>query len=631
VDPKQSIWQKYYRVQNWGYPYFSVNDQGHVEVQLKKGKIKGDLYQLVHSLVQRGIEPPILIRLNGVIRDRIQEIQSVFQSAIQEFHYRNTYRIAYPIKVNPQRHIVELIQKEGSSYLLGLEVGSKPELLAVLTLEENLDALLLCNGYKDAEYIELALLANKLGRRTVVIIEQVYEVKLVLEKAKDFDFEIELGFRFRPTHKGTGHWHTSGGEFTKFGLDTYEMMICIEQLKAANQLHRLKLFHIHIGSQITSIESIKKALNEAAWMYTELAKICPTLCFFDAGGGLAVDYDGSNTIADSSMNYSLEEYARDVVSAIGEACQKAGIEDPVIITESGRAIVAHHAILITEVIDIASTVEPIGQIDPPHQDHELSLSLYSLYQQVKPENCLECLHDALELKETILENFIHGQLSLIDRAYCERVYQYVVAKICQEAKKLDEIHEEIENLNQQRLDMYFCNFSVFQSLPDSWAIQQLFPVMPIHHLHDQPTRQAIIADLSCDSDGKIDHFIGHRGSIHSYLYLHDTPLVSPYYIGIFLVGAYQEILGGMHNLFGDTNAVHVELNDEGIWDIKHVVEGDSIEEVLHYAEYHPSDLLEQLRTLIERSLKAGRLSNTESAYLQKRVKQFLESYTYLIV
>lgn len=619
-----------YRIKNWGDRYFHINHQAHIGVKANGDRIEGDLFQLVQSLVQRGIEPPILIRFNGMIRDRIHCLQSAFNAAIHEFNYHNAYRITYPIKVNPQRHVVELIQKEGSPYLLGLEVGSKPELLAVLTLEENPNALLLCNGYKDAEYIELALLANKLGRRTMVIIEQVYEVKLVIEIAKHLGIEAEIGFRFRPSYKGTGRWKTSGGEFAKFGLDTPEMMSCLAQLKQADVLKWLKLFHFHIGSQITSIESIKKALQEAACMYAALAEICPSLSFFDAGGGLGVDYDGSKTTSDSSVNYSIEEYARDVVSAIGEACQKAQVQDPIIITESGRALVAHHAVLIIEVIDVASIGNSEETIEAPTSQHDIPLSLYHLYQNISLDNCLETLHDTLELKEMMIESFIHGQLSLKERAYCEYAYQHLLAKIQSLSSQLKEIPEELENLNKTRLDMYFCNFSVFQSLPDSWAINQLFPVMPIHRLSEEPNRRAVISDLTCDSDGKIDRFIGPRGIASPYLPLHKTEN-NPYYLGIFLVGAYQEILGGLHNLFGDTNVVHVELTEDGTWEIKQVIEGDTIEEVLHYTQYHPDRLIEDLRGLIERSLKAGRLSNQESAVLQKKFRQALEAYTYLVV
>ncbi|WP_068470933.1 biosynthetic arginine decarboxylase [Candidatus Protochlamydia phocaeensis] len=621
--------QNVYWTHTWGQPYFSINENGHVVVKPHSDGQEGDLFELVKSLVQRGIEAPILIRFDDIIRDRIRYLQAAFDSAIEEFNYQNSYRIAYPIKVNPQCHVVELIEQAGRPNHLGLEVGSKPELISVLTFNNNLEALLLCNGYKDAEYIELALLARKLGRRSIIIIEQPYELPLVLDIAKRLNVEAELGFRMKLSTKGSGRWKTSGGDLAKFGLNTHEIVLCLEQLQQAQKTSWLKLLHFHIGSQITSIESIKKALNEAARMYTELAQVCPSLSFFDAGGGLGVDYDGSKTTSDSSMNYSVEEYARDVVSAIGEACQKAELPHPTIITESGRALVAHHAVLITEVIDVAPMLNPHESIPTPPTDHEILANLYQLYHNLSPEGCQEALHDANELKEAMLESFMHGNVNLMERAYAEKIYRHLIAKIHFLAKELPYVPEDIENLDQILFDTYFCNFSVFQSLPDSWAIEQLFPIMPIHRLKEEPKRRAILADLSCDSDGKIDRFVSRRGPKH-YIPLHEFKN-EPYYVGIFLTGAYQEILGGLHNLFGDANAVHVGLDSEGQWEVKHVVEGDSIEEVLRYVQYNPEQLIKQLRNLIEKALRAGRLSNEESAKLQKRFKESLESYTYLIV
>jgi arginine decarboxylase len=618
-----------YWINRWGAPYFKINQKGHVSVKPYPQGPEGDLFELVEALVQRGIEAPILIRLDDIIRDRIRFLQAAFDAAIQEFEYQNTYRIAFPIKVNPQCHVVELIEQTGQPQQLGLEVGSKPELLAVMTFSDNLQALLLCNGYKDAEYIELALMARKLGRRSIIIIEQPYELPLVLDVARRLDVEAEIGFRMKLSNKGAGRWQTSGGDLAKFGLNIHEIVLCLEQLKKSQKTEWLKLLHFHIGSQITSIKAVKKALQEASRMYAELASICPSLCFFDAGGGLGVDYDGTKTTSDSSMNYSVEEYARDVVSAIGEACQKAEIPHPTIITESGRALVAHHAILVTEVIDVAPTVDPILKLDPPPTNHDLLVTISDLYENVTPETCQEALHDAYELKEAILENFMFGNLTLYERSYAEKVYRHLIAKIRLLAKQLPTIPEDIEKLNGLLFDTYFCNFSVFQSLPDSWAIEQIFPVMPLHRLEELPTRRGILADMSCDSDGKIDRFVGRREKQHD-LPLHQFQNL-PYYIGIFLVGAYQEILGGLHNLFGDANAVHVELDEEGQWIIKHVVEGDTIEEVLAYAQYNPQQLLKQLRILIEKALKSGRLSMAESAKLQKRFKESLESYTYLTV
>lgn len=621
---EQSYW-----IQRWGAPYFGINDQGHVSVKPYLQGAEGDLFELVEALIQRGIEAPILIRLDDIIRDRIRYLQAAFDAAIKEFEYENTYRIAFPIKVNPQCHVVELIEHTGHEQQLGLEVGSKPELLAVMTFSDNLQALLLCNGYKDAEYIELALLARKLGRRSIIIIEQPYELQLVLDVAQRLDVEAEIGFRMKLSNKGAGRWQTSGGDLAKFGLNIHEIMLCLEQLQKAQKTDWLKLLHFHIGSQITSIKAVKKALQEASRMYTELAHLCHSLCFFDAGGGLGVDYDGTKTTSESSMNYSVEEYARDIVSAIGDACKNAEIPHPVIITESGRALVAHHAILITEVIDVAPMIEAVPKLDSPPSDHDLLTSIIDLYENVTPETCQEALHDAYEFKEAILENFMYGNLTLQERSYAEKVYRHLLAKIRLLAKQLPQIPEDIEKLNDILFDTYFCNFSVFQSLPDSWAIEQLFPVIPIHRLNEEPTRRGILADMSCDSDGKIDRFVGRR-EMQRDLPLHQFKN-SPYYLGIFLVGAYQEILGGLHNLFGDANAVHVELDEDGQWIIKHVVEGDTIEEVLSYAQYNPQQLLRQLRILIEKALKSGRLSNADSAKLQKKFKESLESYTYLTV
>ncbi|MFA6916247.1 MAG: biosynthetic arginine decarboxylase [Parachlamydiales bacterium] len=619
---------KTYWIDRWGQSYFKINEDGHIAVIPDRQGNGGDLYSLISSLVEQGIEAPILIRFNGIIRDRIESLTQAFRSAIKDFQYRNEHRIAYPIKVNPQRHVVEVVQQSGQKYSMGLEVGSKPELIAILALETSEDALLLCNGYKDAEYISLALMASKLGRQAIIIIEQTYELKLVLKIAENLGVEAELGFRMKLSNKGTGKWKSSGGEHSKFGLFSYEIMDCLEILKAHGKAGWLKLLHFHIGSQITSIESIKKALNEGVRMYTELASKYPTLHILDVGGGLAVDYDGTKSIADSSMNYTLEEYARDVIYTVGQACLTAGIADPLIITESGRAIVSHHSVMIIEVIDVTSTPKSI-ESGPPPSEHEIILNLSEMEKELSLSNCREVFHDIMELRERILEEFVHEKLSLEERAYAERSYRVLLLKIRSLFQQQNDIPEEMEELNQILLENYFCNFSVFQSLPDAWAIGQLFPVMPIHRLKETPSHRAVIADLSCDSDGKISSFIGKREpedciNLHPYQ-------EEPYYLGIFLVGAYQEILGGLHNLFGDTNVVHAELGPDGRWEISRLVEGDSIEEVLHYVQYNPEKLKNQLNLMIEKSLKAGRLSNAESAQVKKEFKQALESYTYLVV
>lgn len=617
-----------YWIRRWSEGYFEVNSSGNVVVKPNRHGLAGDLYELVNSLVEQGIEAPILIRFNGIIRDRIQFLSSAFQSAIQEYGYRNTHRMAFPIKVNPQRHVIEIVQQAGQEYLMGLEVGSKPELIAVLALENNPETLLICNGYKDAEYISLALMATKLGRSTLIIIEQPYELGIILKIAEELGVEVQLGIRMKLANKGTGKWELSGSEHSKFGLFTHEIVACSEQLKVQGKEHWLKLLHFHLGSQITTIESIKKALKEGTRMYTELALEHPSLCYFDVGGGLAVDYDGSKSISYSSMNYTVEEYARDVVSVIGEACLAAGVPDPMIITESGRAIVSHHSVLITEVIDVSSIPNGFEKSTPPSK-HEIIESLMFMLENLTLKNCRETFHNVMELKERILEEFVHNKLNLKERAFADKMCRVLLSKIRIMYRQLHDVPEEIHVLDKLLLETYFCNFSVFQSLPDSWAISQLFPIMPIHRLNEPAENQAVLADLSCDSDGKIDSFIGGKKSI-SYIKLHDYQ-GGPYYIGIFLVGAYQEILGGLHNLFGDTNVVHAELAENGQWDLSRLVEGDTIEEVLHYVQYNTENLMTQLHFLVERSLKAGRLTFAESAKVKKKFKQALESYTYLVV
>lgn len=618
--------QDLYGIERWGEDYFSVNDLGRVEVRPKRTN-GGDLFELTKSLVTQGIEAPILIRFNGIIQDRMARLSQAFKSAIQESNYNGSHRMVFPVKVNPQRHVVEAIQKAGRDYLLGLEVGSKPELIAVLALDSNPDTLLLCNGYKDAEYISLALMAKKLGRHTLIIIEQFYELKLVLDAAEKLGVEADIGFRMKLSSTGSGRWKSSGGEFSKFGLFAHEIVACSEVLHKQDKGHWVKLLHYHLGSQVTTIESIKKVLKESAKMYTELSALHPSMKYFDVGGGLAVDYDGTRSVSDSSMNYTVEEYARDVVYAIGEACTKAHVPHPIVVTESGRALVSHHAVLVTEVIDVTPTsVEDNGS---PPSDHEILQTLAQLNEHLSPKNCRETFHDVKELKDRMLHEFIYGRFTLKERAYGEKLSRRLFVKIRTLYKELGEATEELAELDKILLETYFCNFSVFQSLPDSWAINQLFPVMPIHRLHEAPTHEATLADLTCDSDGKIDCFIG-DDETKNCLKLHEYT-GEPYYLGIFLVGAYQEILGGLHNLFGDTNVVHAELGEDGEWKLSHLVEGDTIEEVLHYVQYNAEKLMIQLYELIEGSLKGGRISLTESAKIKKMFKQSLESYTYLVV
>lgn len=632
---KQQLYQvernkERYWTHGWSEGYFDVNDRGNVIVRPSGEGASIELNALMKTLVSRGIEAPILFRFDGIIKDRIDRLHLAFESAISEFQYKNIYQLAYPIKVNQQRHIVDVIRTSGKKYKLGLEVGSKPELLAMLSVHDTEGTFLLCNGYKDAEYIELGLLARKIGRRSIITIEQSYELDLVLEIAEKHGLEAEIGLRMNPSSKGSGRWAGSSGELAKFGLHIHEIIHCIEKLKRENKEHWLKLMHFHIGSQITSIVPIKKALREATRMYTEIAKLCPSISFFNVGGGLGIDYDGSKTSHDSSVDYSMEEYARDVVYAIGEGCDKENLPHPVIVSESGRALVAHHSILVTEVMDVSSLLESKNGIGPPPTEHPILVEFYELYETVEPKNCHEIFHDVIHLQENTIQEFTQGKMGLVERAYADRIYRHLIYKIRQLSKKLSYVPRDIERLDDKLLDIYFCNFSVFQSLPDAWAIDQIFPVMPIHRLNEKPTRRAQVVDLSCDSDGKIERYVGSK-KIQNFIPLHDFDYSSPYYLGIFLVGAYQEILGGLHNLFGDTNAVHVDLDENGNWEIKHQIEGDTMSQVLSYVQYSTPDLIERLRLSIEKALREGQLTNEESALLTRHYKQALDSYTYLVV
>lgn len=616
-----------YSINRWGLGYFSCNDQGHVIVKPDRQGPGGDIFKLTEKIVEQGIETPVLIRFDGIIKDRMESIYRAFQSAISEFRYRNTYGMAFPVKVNPQRHVVEAIQNIGRHYKLSLEVGSKPELIAVLTLENQPEALLLCNGYKDEEYISLALMARRIGKRTLIIIEQFYEIQLVLTIAEKLGVDAEIGFRMKLSTKGTGRWESSSGDHAKFGLFPYEIVDGLKKLKQAGKSHWLKLLHFHMGSQITTIDSIKNALREASRMYTEIYLLQPSLEIFDVGGGLAVDYAGLKNSSDSSMNYSLEEYARSVVNIMGSACVEASIPDPVLMTESGRALISPHSVLVTEVIDVTAPARVV--VGNETFSHPLLDALKRMIETLNVNNFREIFHGALEIKQNILEEFVEGKCHLQERALGEKLYWHLLNQIQSYYAKFSEKSAEFETLNQLLLETYFCNFSVFQSLPDAWAIGQLFPVIPIHRLNEVPFHQSMLADLSCDSDGKIETFIGEKGP-QSFLFLQDYKN-APYYLGIFYVGAYQEIMGGMHNLFGDTNVVHAELDEKGEWKISRIVEGDTIEEVLRYVQYHAEQLLEQLHSRLEESINNGRLTRLESAQIKKQFKEALESYTYLTI
>ncbi|MBX7143340.1 MAG: biosynthetic arginine decarboxylase [Oligoflexia bacterium] len=620
-----------YGISNWGEGYFDVNSDGDVIVRPNRNGQSINFKDIVRSLVQRGIQVPVLIRFDGIIRDRVNRFQQAFRSAFQENEYNGTYRAVFPVKVNQQRHVVDTIRLAGRDFGLGLEVGSKPELIAVLAMHDTPGALLLCNGYKDREYIELALVGRKFGRRSIIIIEQLSEIDQVLEIANQLGIEPELGLRMKPAAKGSGHWESSGGDKAKFGLTAPELVWAIDHLKKNGKDHWVKLLHFHVGSQITSITAIKKVLREATRMFTELWKLCPSLSIFDVGGGLAVDYDGSRTNFASSMDYTPEEYARDVVYSISQACQSAGIvQMPDIVTECGRALVAHHAVLVMQVVDVAPTVEVVTELAQPPSDNELLHEFQELHDKLSIKNCQESLHDAIGLREESMQRFINGDLSLREKAYADTSFWHIMAKVKRISTGMKYLPEDVERLGEELRDTYFCNFSVFQSLPDFWAVDQLFPIMPLQRLREEPNRRATLADMTCDSDGKIDRFIDLK-DVNSFLNLHSVKSTEPYYLGCFLVGAYQEILGDLHNLFGDTNAVHVDLDDTGAVQFTHVVEGDTVREALQYVQFEQPDLVERLRISVEKALREGSLTPEEAAKIQKRYREALEGYTYLCV
>jgi arginine decarboxylase len=621
-----------YNVPNWGRGYFRVNAEGSVEATPEGPDRPGspgiDLHKLIAQILRRGISTPILLRFDGILRARVRELNQAFNAARSEFGYKAPYRGVYPIKVNQQRHVVEALLEEGRRHGMGLEVGSKPELLAAIALQAHGGSLVICNGYKDEDYVETALLASKLGLLPIIVVEKFSELATILAVSRRLDTRPVIGVRSKLGGRGSGRWSESGGDRSKFGLTTRQIVEVVETLEAEGRLDCLQLLHFHVGSQVTDIRAIKNALREATRTLVALHGMGARVQYMDVGGGLGVDYDGSSTNFESSMNYTVHEYARDVVYHLSEACAEAEIEQPTIITESGRALTAHHAVLVTEVLGV-SDYAANGAPEPPGPDeHEIIGNAASVCDVVSAKNFQESYHDAQQLRDEAMMLFNVGQLSLRERARVEEFFWRTCQKILRIIRTMTYVPDDLANLERDMADTYFVNFSVFQSLPDSWAINQLFPVLPLHRLNEQPTRRAVLADITCDSDGKIDRFIDLR-DVKRTLELHPLRPNDPYYLGFFLVGAYQEILGDMHNLFGDPNIVHVDLDEQDRPRLSHVVRGDRIQEVLSYVEYFEDDLLTRLRRHIERSLEEGRMTFEESALLQRRYEAGLASYTYL--
>jgi arginine decarboxylase len=617
-----------YGVKYWGNNYFSINDAGNVQAHPAGAEgARIDLKELVDEVARRGIGLPLLIRFSDVLKSRIVELNETFRNAIKEYDYKGGYKGVYPIKVNQHRYVVEEIVQFGRPYHYGLEAGSKPELLAVMAMLDDEEALVVCNGYKDEEYIETALMASKLGRTVLIVVEKFSELALIADTAKKMGVRPRIGIRVKLAAKGSGRWEASGGDRSKFGLSTREVVEAINFLRQNDLLNCFELLHFHLGSQISAIRAVKNALREAGRFYVEVCQLGAPLKYFDAGGGLGVDYDGSQTNFASSMNYTTQEYANDIVFSLQEICDAGGVAHPIIVTESGRAVVAHHSMLVVDILgvgefDVGKAPDKLGK-----DTTRVVKNLFETYKEVSRKNVLESYHDALEYKEEALQLFNLGNLTLSQRVVAEDIFWAICQKLLKIVREMREVPEELEGLERALSDTYFCNFSMFQSLPDIWAIDQLFPIMPIHRLGDEPTRRAVLADITCDSDGKIDHFIDRR-DVKSVLELHPVN-GQDYYLGIFLIGAYQEILGDLHNLFGNTNTVHVSLAAGGGYQIEHVVTGDTVTDVLKYVSYSRDDLVARVRRFAELAVRANRMSLEETRSMLRLYEEGLAGYTYL--
>jgi arginine decarboxylase len=616
-----------YELARWGNGYFAVNASGHLQVQPHRDPAQSiDLKELVDRLQLRGISLPVLIRFTDILRHRLGDIHAAFQAAIAQHQYQGAYSCVYPIKVNQQRQVVEEVLNFGRPYGFGLEAGSKPELLAVIALADN-DTPIICNGFKDAEFIETAMLAQKIGRTIIPVVEKYTELGLVLDIAERIGVRPRIGVRVKLAARGSGRWQSSGGFRSKFGLTVSEIMRGLDELRARGMQDCLELIHFHLGSQITNIRIVKGALIEAARVYTELAKLGAGLKYLDVGGGLGVDYDGSQTNFESSMNYTLQEYANDVVYHIQTVCDDAGVAHPTIISESGRAVVAYHSVLVFNVLGVSGFgVEKVPTATNPDWEQPL-VDLVETYNNVTARNALEAFHDAQQALDMALSLFNAGYLPLDQRSIAENLFWAICTKLQRITQSMDEVPEDLQNLDEQLSDTYFCNFSLFQSIPDSWAIKQLFPVMPIHRLAERPTTHAVLGDITCDSDGKLDRFVDRR-DVKKTLPLHSLS-GDPYYLGVFLIGAYQEILGDLHNLFGDTHAVHVSLDENGTARLDALVKGDTVREVLDYVEFDAEALLGKLRTDVETAVRAGRIDYEGAGRLLRFYEDGLQGYTYL--
>ena len=623
-----------YRVQDWGSPYFGINEMGHMTVSPQADRKNSlDLHELVGALEQRNLSLPILIRFSDILEDRLNRLNSAFSQAIDKYGYTGNYQGVFPVKCNQQRHFVESLVEFGARHSFGLEAGSKPELLIALALLDTNGAPLICNGYKDREYIEKALLSQKMGHKTLIVLEQAEELDIVLAVAEELGIEPRVGVRAKLSVRSSGHWGESVGDRAKFGLTVPEVMEVVDKLKQHDKAGCLKLLHFHIGSQISSISVIKDALREACRLYVELLNEGAAMEFLDVGGGLAVDYDGSKSNFFASKNYSVQNYANDVVAAIKDACETAQVPMPTIVSESGRALASHQSVLVFDILG-ASDVPKVEAYEPSEEDHLVLHNMYETLQNLGPHNFQEMYHDAQQFKKEAVSLFNFGYLSLRQRAQAERTFWSICERILKEMNEQGHATEERQALEKTLASLYYANLSIFRSAPDTWAMDQLFPVAPIHRLNEEPTVRATLADLTCDSDGKLDRFIGLKNVKHL---LEVHPLEpseegyrkhKPYHLAMFLAGAYQEVMGNLHNLFGDTNAVHISLTTEG-YRIDHVVKGDTVGDVLEYVQYDPKSLIETVRQRTEVALEKNLLTINETQRLLLGYEQSLQAYTYL--
>ena len=617
-----------YNMSGWGTSYFGINEKGDVYVTPCKDDTQIDLHDVMDELSLRDITPPVLLRFPDILDNRIEKTWSCFKKASDEYGFTGENFIIYPIKVNQMQPVVEEIISHGRKFNLGLEAGSKPELHAVIAVQCQSDSLIICNGYKDQSYIELALLAQKMGKRIFIVVEKLNELEIIAKAAKKLNVRPNLGIRIKLASSGSGKWEESGGDASKFGLTSSELLKALEILEKKEMKDCLRLIHFHIGSQITKIRRIQTALREASQFYIQLHKMGYNVDFVDCGGGLGVDYDGTRSPnSESSVNYSIQEYVNDCIYTFVEAANRNGIQHPNIITESGRSLSAHHSVLVIDVLETASLPEMDDEFEPGEASHPLVKDLYDIWDNLNPSTMLEDWHDAEQIRDEALDLFSHGIVDLQTRAEIERMYWSVCREINSLAKSLKHTPEELKNLDKILADKYFCNFSLFQSLPDAWAVDQLFPIVPLQRLNERPTRSATLQDITCDSDGKITNFVTNRNISHI-LPVHTLRKNEPYYLGVFLVGAYQEILGDMHNLFGDTNAAHITVKD-GRYHIDQIFDGETVEEVLNYVQYNPKKLVRQLEVWVTKSVKQGKISLEEGKEFLSNYRSGLYGYTYL--